>query len=61
MKTIKTKDYNGYSEVSIDEAMMDALKKTDKKHHIEVIETRSSKNEQKHKSQYQVTLTTADD
>lgn len=60
MKTIKPKDYNGYSEVSIDEAMMDALKQADKKQHVEVIETRSSQNKLKNRSQYQVTLTTVD-
>ena len=60
MKTIKTKDYNGYSEVSIDEAMMDALKQTGKKQQVAVIETRSSQNDVENKSQYQVTVTTVE-
>ena len=60
MITIKSKDYTGYSHVSIDEAMVDSIKKAGKPQQIAVIETRSSQNTDK-QNQYQVTVTTQEE
>jgi flavin-binding protein dodecin len=57
MTTIKPKDYTGYSELSIDAAIVDALAKAGKNQHVEVIETRSSQ-KGADSNQYHVTLTT---
>ena len=59
MTDIKDKDYTGFSELSIDDAVLDALKKAGKHERVEVIETRSSQ-QLKKKSEYHVTLTTSD-
>jgi len=57
MTILDARDYTGYSEASLDEAIADALQKADEHSHFEVIETRSSHfpNNQCH---YYVTLTT---
>ncbi|OGV41160.1 MAG: hypothetical protein A3F46_09215 [Legionellales bacterium RIFCSPHIGHO2_12_FULL_42_9] len=60
MTIIKTEDYTGYSESSIDDAITDALEKAGKHRRVEVIETRSSQ-QGENQCQYQVTLTTQDD
>jgi flavin-binding protein dodecin len=56
MTTIKAKDYTGFSESSIAEAMDNALEKSGKQCPVEVIETRSSQQGQK-PCEYHVTLT----
>ncbi len=58
--TIKTKDYTGYSESSIEDAITDALEKIGQHRQVEVIETRSSQHGT-NQNQYQATLTTQDD
>jgi dodecin len=58
--TIKTEDFTGYSELSIDDAVTDALEKAGQFQRIEVIETRSSQHGE-NQSQYQVTLKARDD
>ena len=60
MTTITTEEYTGYSELSIDEAITDALEKVGKHRRVKVIETRSSQ-QGENQSQYQVTLTIQDD
>lgn len=52
---IEARDYTGYSEASLDEAIANALQKADKHCRFEVIETRSSLFP--NKAQYHVTLT----
>ena len=57
MTSIRTRDYTGYSEAGLDEAIENALQKAGEFNRVEVIETRSSHfNEDK--KHYQVTLTT---
>lgn len=58
--TVKTEDYTGYSDLSIDDAITNALEKIDKHQRVEVIETRSSQ-QGENQCQYQVTLKTQDD
>ena len=60
MSTIKTKDFTGHSNLSIDEAIANALEKAGKHRRVKVIETRSSQHNENN-SQYQVTLTTQDE
>ena len=55
MTILEARDYIGYSEASLDDAIADALQKADKNCRFEVIETRSSLFP--NKSQYHVTLT----
>jgi len=54
---MKTRDYTGYSDESLNEAINNALQKSEEHSHFEVIETRSSqfRDDRRH---YQVTLTT---
>lgn len=57
MTILDARDYTGYSEASLDEAIADALQKADDHNHFEVIETRSSRFPD-NKCHYHVTLTT---
>ncbi len=59
MTILEARDYTGYSETSLNEAISNALQKADKHYHFEVIETRSSLFPDK--SHYHVTLTAYDD
>jgi flavin-binding protein dodecin len=52
---LEAKDYTGYSETSLNEAIANALQKADKQYRFEVIETRSSLFPDK--CHYHVTLT----
>lgn len=54
---MKTRDYTGYSNESLQQAIHDALKKSDEHSHFEVIETRSSQFVDERR-QYQATVTT---
>ena len=56
MTILEARDYTGYSEASLDEAIADALQKAEDHCRFEVIETRSSLFPDS-KSQYHVTLT----
>ena len=55
----QAKDFTGYSENSLDEAISDALQQARDHAHVEVIETCSSMHPEK--SQYHVTLTAVED
>lgn len=57
MTILEARDYTGYSEASLDEAIADALQKAKEHTHFEVIETRSSRFPD-NKCHYHVTLTT---
>lgn len=56
MINIDARDYTGYSEASLNDAIEDALQKADGHSYFEVIETRSSRYSD-NKCQYHVTLT----
>lgn len=56
MTNLDARDYTGYSEDSLNEAIADALQKADDHSYFEVIETRSSRYPD-NKCQYHVTLT----
>lgn len=56
MTVLDAKDYTGYSEISLDAAIADALQKADKHQRLEVIETRSS-HLPDNTARYHVTLT----
>ena len=60
MTKITTRDYTGYSDSCIEEAIQDALEKAGDYVRVEVIETRGSKAKGLSR-QYQVTLTTFDE
>lgn len=57
MTTLLTKDYTGYSNSGLDDAIGNALQEAGDYQHVEVIETRSSYRPEGSR-QYQVTLTT---
>lgn len=56
MTNLDARDYTGYSEASLNDAIADALRKADDHSHFEVIETRSSRYHDD-KCKYHVTLT----
>lgn len=57
MTTIKSKDYTGYSDIDLEDAITIALKKAQPYQHVKIIETKSSSTSiDVHR--YQVTLTT---
>ena len=56
----KTRDYTGYSDESIDEAVQNALQKAGEHSRFEVIETRGSQLND-NKRHYQIMLTTFSD
>lgn len=59
MSITKTKEYTGYSESGLEEAIQNALTQAENYQQVKVIETRSSHNSDD-KRQFQVTLATVD-
>lgn len=60
MTKTMSKDFTGYSETGIEEAIQDALNKAGNYVRVEVVETRGSQSKGDSR-QYQVTLTTFDE
>lgn len=60
MTIVKNKDFTGYSESGLEDALAQALQKAGEYQRVEVIETRSSHTTEENKS-YQVTIATYKD